>query len=79
MKLLLSAFEQVSGLKINFHKSELFYFGNAQDHINQYVEMFGCKSGDFPIQYLGVPIHFRKLRNAGWRKVEESFERRLGS
>jgi hypothetical protein len=79
MKLLLSAFEQVSGLKINFHKSELFYFGNAQDHINQYVEMFGCKSGDFPIQYLGVPIHFRKLRNAEWRKVEESFERRLGS
>jgi hypothetical protein len=28
---------------------------------------------------LGVPIHFRKLRNAEWRKVEESFERRLGS
>jgi hypothetical protein len=27
MKLLLSAFEQLSGLKINFHKSEIFYFG----------------------------------------------------
>ena len=79
MKLLLSAFEQVSGLKINFHKSELFCFGNAQDHLDQYVELFGCKSGDFPIRYLGIPIHFRKLRNAEWRKVEERFERRLGS
>ena len=46
---------------------------------DQYVELFGCKSGDFPIQYLGIPIHFRKLRNAEWRKVEERFERRLSS
>jgi len=75
MKLLLSAFEQVSGLKINFHKSELFCFGNAQDHLDQYVELFGYKSGDFPIRYLRIPIHFRKLRNAEWRKVEERFER----
>jgi hypothetical protein len=79
MKLLLCAFEQVSGLKINFHKTELFCFGNAQDHLDQYAEQFGCKSSDFPIRYLGIPIHFRKLRNAEWRKVEERFERRLGS
>ena len=79
MKLLLCAFEQASGLKINYHKSELFYFGNAQDHLDQYVELFGCKSGDFPTRYLGIPIHFRKIRNVEWRKVEERFERRLGS
>jgi hypothetical protein len=30
-KLILSAFEQLSGLKINFHKIELFCFGAAQD------------------------------------------------
>ena len=29
LRLLLSAFEQVSGLKINFHKSELYCFGEA--------------------------------------------------
>jgi len=79
MKLLLSAFEQVSGLKINFHKSELFCFGNAQDHLDQYVELFVRKSGDFPTRYLGIPIHFRQLRNDGWRKVEERFERQLSS
>jgi hypothetical protein len=32
MKLLLSAFEQLSGLKINFHKSEIFCFGEANDY-----------------------------------------------
>jgi hypothetical protein len=31
IKLLLSAFEQMSGLKINFHKSEIFCFGQAND------------------------------------------------
>jgi hypothetical protein len=30
IKLLLSAFEQMSGLKINFHKSEIFCFGRAK-------------------------------------------------
>jgi hypothetical protein len=31
MKLVLNAFEQLSGLKINFHKTELFCYGAAQD------------------------------------------------
>lgn len=35
MKLLLCAFEQLSGLKINFHKSEIFYFGEAKEYANQ--------------------------------------------
>jgi hypothetical protein len=30
MKLMLCAFEQLSGLKINFHKSELFCYGAAK-------------------------------------------------
>jgi transcription termination factor Rho len=34
MKLKLCAFEQVSRLKINFHKSELYCFGEAQDSID---------------------------------------------
>jgi ABC-type proline/glycine betaine transport system ATPase subunit len=42
MKLLLCAFEQVSTLKINFHKSELFFFGQAQQFVEQYTYMFGC-------------------------------------
>ena len=40
MKLILSVFEQLSGLKINFHKSELFCFGEAQEYVTQYAELF---------------------------------------
>ncbi|WVZ51703.1 hypothetical protein U9M48_002818, partial [Paspalum notatum var. saurae] len=72
MKLLLTTFEQVSGPKINFHKSELLCFGRAQDSIDQYKDIFGCKHGEIPLRYLGIPIHFKKkLKNADWKQVEE--------
>jgi len=79
MKLLLCAFEQLSGLKINFHKSEIFCFGAAQESLPQYTELFGCNQGAFPIRYLGIPIHYRRLSNADWKRVEERFEKRLSS
>ena len=79
MKLILCAFVQLSGLKINFHKSEIFYFGEAKDYKNQYMELFGCNLGAFPIRYLGIPIHYRRLSNKDWLKVQERFEKRLSS
>jgi hypothetical protein len=46
LQLILSAFEQLSRLKINFHKSDfLFCFGEAQDDANLYVDHFGCGLG----------------------------------
>ena len=48
LKLLLCAFEQLSGLKINFHKSELFYFGEAQAVQMEYEQIFGCSQDMFP-------------------------------
>jgi hypothetical protein len=45
MKLLLIAFEQLSGLKINFHKSEIFCLGQAKNCELQYEQLFRCKKG----------------------------------
>ena len=45
MKLLLCASEQVSGLKINFHKSERFCFGEAKNQQCIYSQIFGCGMG----------------------------------
>jgi len=63
MKLILSTFEQLSGLKINFHKSEIFCFGKARDHEVFYSQLFGCGLGKYPFRYLGLPMHTRKLSN----------------
>jgi hypothetical protein len=71
MKLIFLAFEHLSSLKINFHKSELFCFGEALDRAHSYAELFGCNQGQFPIRYLGIPIYFQILTNAEWKIVEE--------
>jgi hypothetical protein len=79
MKLLLCIFDQLSGLKINFHKSEFFCFGKAKDKEQQYKQILECESGSLPVRYLGIPIHHRKLCNAEWNPVEGRFASKLGS
>ena len=63
MKLILCLFEQLSGLKINFNKSELFCFGKTKDEQDTYRQLFGCELGSLPFSYLGIPIHHCKLPN----------------
>jgi hypothetical protein len=43
MKLILCIFEQLSGLKINFHKSKIFFFDQAKVIEDQYRDLFGCE------------------------------------
>jgi len=77
MKRLLCAFEQLSGLKINFHKSELFCYGAANANQLDYTQIFGCNVGSFSFRYLGIPMHHQKLMNKDWKHVEERFQKRL--
>lgn len=48
-------FQVVSGLNINLFKFELVKLGNRGDG-NRLAEVFGCKSVQLPINYLGVPL-----------------------
>jgi hypothetical protein len=77
MKLLLSTFEQLSSLKINFYKSEVFCFGKDKDHEEFYSQLFGCAVGKYPFHYLGLSMHYRKLYNKDWKCIEERIEKRL--
>ena len=74
MNIFIYAFEKLSGLKINFYKSEIFCFGEAKNCKSQYMELFGCNPSTFLIRYLGIPIHYRKLSNNDWMRVQERFE-----
>jgi hypothetical protein len=77
MKLLLCAFERLSGLKINFHKSKLFCYGDAKQVERQYTELFGCDLSQFPFRYLGIPMHHKRITNTNWKIIEEKFEKKL--
>jgi len=59
---LLICYEKMTGMKINYDKSDMLTIGVEEDRINELAKIFCCKKGDFPIKYLGVPLHFTKLR-----------------
>jgi hypothetical protein len=67
------------GLKINFHKNELFCYGEAKEMEKQYTELFGCGLGQYPFRYLGIPMHYKRITNADWKIIEDKFENRLSS
>ena len=54
-------FENLSGMRINYHKSELIPINLEPLDIHRISHIFCCPVGDFPIKYLGVPLHFDKL------------------
>jgi len=67
----------LSGLKINFHKSELFVYGAAMDFQMEFSQIFGCDVGTLPFCYLGIPMWHRRLGNMDWKHVEERIQKRL--
>jgi hypothetical protein len=55
LKFLLMFFEDMSGLKINYHKSEVIVVGQCEEEQTRIANLFNCKCGAFPFMYLGYP------------------------
>lgn len=45
----------MSGMKINYDKSDLLTVGLDEDQANEFAKLFCCKKSNFPIKYLGFP------------------------
>ena len=56
LKFILCLFEQLSGLKINFLKSDIYCLGAAPNNKERYGEIFTCKTGSLPLNYVGIPL-----------------------
>ena len=50
----------MTGMKINYDKSDLLSIGLEEDRGNEFAKIFCCKKSEFPLKYLGVPLHFEK-------------------
>ncbi|XP_020272038.1 uncharacterized protein LOC109847206 [Asparagus officinalis] len=57
-------------LKLNFNKSVLIALENNEDLQQNLATMLNCKSGKFPITYLGVPLRPGKLKKDDCSQVE---------
>ena len=56
LKSLLLVFRQISGLKVNRDKSNLFGINLDQNHLSRLALLLDCKASDWPILYLGLPL-----------------------
>lgn len=81
LKWIMTTFELILGMRINYHKSKIILVNMTNEELNSLADIFGCPVGVFPIKYLGIPLRYEKLsrndlqplidkiikRIAGWR------------
>jgi hypothetical protein len=77
LKLLLYIYENMSGLKINFSKSEVIMVSQDETKSLEFSNMFNCAIGQWPIKYLGVPMAGSRLHVADWLPISEKMFKRL--
>jgi mannosylglycoprotein endo-beta-mannosidase len=77
MKILLYIYEKMSGLKINFNKSEIIMISSDEQKAISYSDMLNCATGTWPIKYLGVPVSGSRLHVTDWMALNEKIMKRL--
>ena len=76
-KWLLACFEKLSGMKINYNKSDLITMGASEEEKTALARLFCCNIGDFPIKYLGVPLYITKLKREDIQPVVDKMMNRI--
>jgi hypothetical protein len=77
LKWLMTYFEKLSGMRINYHKSDLTPINLDEEEIQDYAKIFCCKIGNFPFVYLWVPLHYENLRREDIQQVVDSIMKRI--
>nr|CAD1828059.1 unnamed protein product [Ananas comosus var. bracteatus] len=77
IKVILDAFSDSSGLKINFNKSALIPLHLTDDQAADLSTIFGCSTQHFPFSYLGLPLSPKRLLKADYLPIIEKIDARL--
>lgn len=72
-------FKEMSGLKVNFHKSMLVGVNIATSWLNEVAFVLSCKVGKVPFLYLGLPIGGSPRRLCFWEPIVNRIKSRLSS
>ncbi|KAJ4816988.1 RNA-directed DNA polymerase (reverse transcriptase)-related family protein [Rhynchospora pubera] len=76
---ILKSFESLSGLKINFAKSELLSLTLSTNICEELASMLNYKIGHFLLKYLGLPLHWKAPSRSDWRLVIDKVGQKLTS
>ena len=75
LKLHLTAFENLSGMKIYFAKSEMIPLNLSDNDGSLLADIFGCKISSLPLLYL--PLHYKKPSIADWKVIIDRINNRI--
>uniref|UniRef100_A0A2N9FN40 Reverse transcriptase zinc-binding domain-containing protein n=1 Tax=Fagus sylvatica TaxID=28930 RepID=A0A2N9FN40_FAGSY len=76
LRLLFTWFEAISGLRINFNKSEMVPVGSVIN-VDGLAAIMGCKIISLPMNYLGLPLGVNFKSKSIWDQILEKMERKL--
>ncbi|KAJ9680073.1 hypothetical protein PVL29_019377 [Vitis rotundifolia] len=77
LKSLLLVFGHISGLKVNFDKSNIYGINFDQNHLSRLAELLDCKASSWPILYLGLPLGGNPKACGFWDPMVERISRKL--
>jgi hypothetical protein len=78
LKWILTCFELMSGMRVNYHKSELVPVNIGEENeVNEFADIFGSLVGTLPIKYLGIPLHYSKLRREDLQPLIDKIIKRI--
>jgi hypothetical protein len=77
LKFILYCLKEMSGLKINYHKSEVIVVGASKEESTKIANCLNCREGELPMKYLGVPVTTTKLYTVDLMYVGLKVEKRL--
>jgi hypothetical protein len=64
-------------MRINYHKSELIGINLDNMEMSPFLEIFQWVEGHFPIKYLGLALHFEKLKREELQPLIDNLLKRL--
>ena len=76
IRMLLTCFTAVIGLKINVSKSEMVPVGEV-NNLDELANVLGCKIGVLPLTYLDMPLGASYKLSSIWNLVLEKLEKHL--
>ena len=77
LKFLLLSFQEMSGLTINFAKSEAMVMGYSPMEAQRIASRLNCRLGTFSTTYLGVPLSDTRLLEKDFRPIIAKLQPRM--
>jgi hypothetical protein len=77
LKIVFNQFQGLSGLKLNFQKSEILVTSDYQSKTQALASLMECQASQFPISHLGLPLSDKKLPKEFYYGLIHQEEKRL--